>query len=196
MKNVSRTATVLALFAFAGTTSLLIAASPAPSPSPSPTASPTAKPKRVPASPRPSPSGSPRAFTNEDLAAAGGGKGTVTVLPPPLFPLPSATPGSSNPLERQWRNRAENARRALQAAEAALLAAESRLSALTSDLDPNANVQDPNRLQTIEAERAKAVVARDAAVAAVAVARKGQEDLEEEARRAGIDRRWLSGNDR
>ena len=88
------------------------------------------------------------------------------------------------------------ARKAKARASKAVQAAENRLNTLSADLDPNCNVQDPNRLQKIQEERAKAMAARDAAQATLAAARTAQAELEEEARRAGIDRRWLSGNDR
>lgn len=174
-------------------------AAPSPHPSPSPARrAPTSKAKPSPR-PAPSPSDSPlkKTFTNEDLEKAGPGKGTVNELPATAEPLPSAVQESAAlaaSAENAWRQRARAAHSNVRQAETDFAIAQSQLDAITADLDPNHNVLDPNRLQTREAERGKALAAVDSALERVAAARKAVEELEEEARRAGVSRRWLEEN--
>jgi DNA repair exonuclease SbcCD ATPase subunit len=150
------------------------------------------------ASPRP-------AFTQEDLEAARiaregppkpspspGAKGSASPKP---SPRPTARP-SEPPFvptasrEPYWRGRAASARAAITSAEARIKDLEQRLSALRNDLSPT-GVQDPNRLQTQQAEMQKVTEELTAAQRELDRARQALSDLEEEARREGALPGWL-----
>jgi hypothetical protein len=102
-----------------------------------------------------------------------------------------AAPPLPEPLDEMgWRFQAEARRNTLQAAERKVADIQARLDALMSDLAPT-NVMDPNRLQTIEAEKAKARQDLEAAKGELAKAKSSWSDFEETARRKGVPPRWL-----
>ena len=91
---------------------------------------------------------------------------------------------------QRWRRDAKARRDAIKRAEAKVAAAQARVDSLLVDLNPT-NVMDPNRLQTLEADRAKAAADLEAAKDELAKARQALEDLEEEARKSGVPPGWL-----
>jgi colicin import membrane protein len=93
--------------------------------------------------------------------------------------------------EAHWRRQADEDRRAIANAERALAEAEARGAQLLQDRDPLSGLLDPNRLQTLEAQRAKARAEAEAARQALAEARQALADLEEEARRKNVPPGWL-----
>jgi hypothetical protein len=135
-----------------------------------------------------------KVYTNDDLDAARSApesQGTVSApaaatAPAGTAPAPVAT---MDPAQR-WRRDAKARRDAIARAEAKVAAIQARLDALLVDRDP-VNVMDPNRLQTLEAEKAKAMQELETANAELAAARQGLEDLEEEARKNGVPPGWL-----
>jgi hypothetical protein len=92
--------------------------------------------------------------------------------------------------EAIWRARAHDQREAIRSAEKAIQAAQDRLNALMSDRDVTMT-QDPNRLQTVEAQKNEARAAIDAGRLGLAEAQKGLQDLEAEARRNNVPPGWL-----
>lgn len=139
-----------------------------------------------------------KVYTNDDLDAARSapeGKGTVST---PGAPAPSATPPSANapspaptmdPAER-WRRDAKQRRDAITRAEAKAAALQAKIDALMLDRDP-VNVTDPNRLQTLEAVKAKAMQDLETAKTELSEARQALEALEEDARKNGVPPGWL-----
>jgi len=92
--------------------------------------------------------------------------------------------------EGGWRFQAEARRSALQKAERRVADLEARLGALMADRSP-IDVMDPNRLQTIEAEKAKARQDLEVAKAELEKAKAAWSEFEETARRKGVPPRWL-----
>ena len=76
-------------------------------------------------------------------------------------------------------------------ADARVQELETRISALRVDITPGVNVQDPNRLQTLDRALREAQDALDAARREAASARQALADLEDEARRAGALPGWV-----
>jgi len=128
-----------------------------------------------------------KVYTNDDLRdARSAGERPASAAAPAA---PSPPPATMDPAQR-WRRDAKARRDAIARAEADVAAVQARLDALLVDRDPT-NVLDPNRLQTLEAERAKAMQELEAAKEGLAKARQDLEDLEEEARKAGVPPGWL-----
>jgi DNA repair exonuclease SbcCD ATPase subunit len=88
--------------------------------------------------------------------------------------------------------RAERATRltAIKQVEGRIAATQARLSALQNDLNPT-NLMDPFRLQTLEAEKAKARAELEAAELELKQARDELEDFDEDARKKGVPPGWL-----
>ena len=140
-----------------------------------------------------------KVYTNDDLDAARSapeGQGTVST---PGTPAASATPAPSanapapaptmDPAER-WRRDAKARRDAIARSEAKVAAIQAKIDALMLDRDP-VNVTDPNRLQTLEAVKAKAIEDLETAKAELSEAREALEALEEDARKNGVPPGWL-----
>ena len=127
-----------------------------------------------------------KVYTNDDLGAehstaAPPAAGSAAAAP---SPAPTMDPG------QRWRRDAKARRDAITRAEGKVAAAQARVESLLVDLNPT-NVMDPNRLQTLEADRAKAAADLEAAKDELAKARQALEDLEEEARKSGVPPGWL-----
>jgi hypothetical protein len=130
-----------------------------------------------------------KVYTNDDLKEshdASEQKAAAPAAPAPEAPAPTPTMDPS----QRWRRDGKQRREAVTRAEAKVAAIQARIDALMLDLNPT-NVGDPNRLQTIEAEKAKALADLETAKEELAQARQGVEDLEEEARKAGVPPGWL-----
>jgi DNA repair exonuclease SbcCD ATPase subunit len=141
-------------------------------------------------------------YTDEDLKRAReGGGGNVTFLPGrPEEPAESTSAGDESKKSEgrprsdadTWREKAQEHRQAIAAAEASVKGIEERLAELTNDLQQNpGDLFDPSRLQKREAEKHKLLPELEAAKAELAAAKKALADLEEEARAKGIPPGWL-----
>jgi hypothetical protein len=129
-----------------------------------------------------------KVYTNDDL-------GAEHAAPPPAAAAPASTAAAASPAQTmdpavRWRRDAKARRDAISRAEAKIATIQARLDAMMVDLNPT-NVGDPNRLQTLEADKAKAQADLDAVKDELAQARQGLEDLEESARKAGVPPGWL-----
>lgn len=94
--------------------------------------------------------------------------------------------------EAYWRRAAQEHRDRIRRAEEKVQALQARIDALMVDRNPpGADALDPNRLQTIEAQKAQAREELDKAKAELAAARAALEDLEEQARRKSVPPGWL-----
>jgi len=134
-----------------------------------------------------------KVYTNDDLDAARSApesQGTVstpaTSAPSGAAPAPAPT---MDPAQR-WRRDGKQRRDAVTRSEAKVAAIQARVDALLLDRDP-VNVMDPNRLQTLEAVKARALQDLETAKAELSQARQALEDLEEDARKNGIPPGWL-----
>jgi len=134
-----------------------------------------------------------KVYTNDDLDAARSapeGEGTVstpaTSAPSGAAPTPAPT---MDPAQR-WRRDGKQRRDAVTRSEAKVAAIQAKVDALLLDRDP-VNVMDPNRLQTLEAVKARALQDLETAKAELSQARQALEDLEEDARKSGIPPGWL-----
>jgi hypothetical protein len=128
-----------------------------------------------------------KVYTNDDLA-----EGRSAAERPAAASTGAAAtppPATMDPAVR-WRRDAKARRDAITRAETKAAAAQAKLDALLSDRNPT-NVMDPNRLQTLEAERAKAMAELEAAKDEITQAKQALEDFEEEARKAGVPPGWL-----
>lgn len=142
-----------------------------------------------------------RVYTDEDLKRAReAGTAAVTVLG-------AATGGqASAPAEERsggeseseggeraaWRSRAAEQREEIRNLEERIRQLQARIDALALDTDPNpSDLFDPNRLEKREAEKQKALEELARAKENLATAKKGLEDLEEEARLKRIPQGWL-----
>jgi hypothetical protein len=94
--------------------------------------------------------------------------------------------------ELGWRARAREVRESIKNSEKEIARLEAELEDLNLDRQPNpADVLDPMRLQNREARKAEARTQLEAARAQLVVARQALEDLEAEARKAGVPYGWL-----
>ena len=136
------------------------------------------------------------AYTNEALEGSGeqGGQEKATKdagRESSVVSADSAPEAESGGAEVYWRRQADDDRRAIANAENVLAEAEARGAQLLQDRDPLSGLLDPNRLQTLEAQRAKARADVAAARQSLAEARQALADLEEEARRKSVPPGWL-----
>ena len=134
-----------------------------------------------------------KVYTNDDLGAEHAATAAPAAASPsaastPSAPAPAPAP-TADPAQR-WRRDAKQRRDAIAGAEAKVAGLQARLDALMADRDPT-NVMDPNRLQTLEAEKVKVRAELDAAKDELAKARQALEDLQEAARKAGVPAGWL-----
>lgn len=99
--------------------------------------------------------------------------------------------GGSGPSDADsWR--AERATRltAIKKAEEQIAATQARINALINDLNPT-NLADPFRLQTLEAEKAKARQELEEAELALKTAKDELAEFDEDARKRGVRPGWL-----
>ena len=139
-----------------------------------------------------------KVYTNDDLEAGrAGGDATApaTAAPAPAgtaAPAGGAAPAPAPTMDpaQRWRRDAKARRDAIARSEAKVAAIQARIDSLLLDMNPT-NVGDPSRLQTIEAEKAKAMADLEVAKDELAQAQQALETLEEEARKAGVPPGWL-----
>ena len=132
-----------------------------------------------------------KVFTNEDLGPERSpapppppGAGTATPAPP------SASTATTMDPSQRWRRDAQNAREGIARAQTKVDRLQAVVSAMLQDMSPT-NVGDPNRLQNLERDKAAALAELETAKDELAKARQALEDLEEQARKAGVPPGWL-----
>jgi hypothetical protein len=153
------------------------------------------KKEKKPASPAPR-----RVYTDEDLKDYREGRAGQNAQPQSATapgnetsdaPAETAAPAEEEHGGRQvWADRAMSARERVGNAETRVEQLEARIAALRTDRGAE-RAMDPFRLQTIEAEIAKATAELDEARKELRSAREAQEALREEARRKGVPPGWL-----
>jgi hypothetical protein len=139
-----------------------------------------------------------RVITNKDLRPS--------EAPPPPPPQPAtqaspaapegATPAGSEVSdeekrqkdEESWRQRMADARQALDRSQMYLDALQSKINSLWADFTAR---DDPAQRGAIETERKKALAEFDRVKLEIEANKKAIDDLEEEARRAGVPPGWL-----
>ena len=134
-----------------------------------------------------------KVYTNDDLDAARSEPESQGTVSTPATSAPSGaapTPAPTMDPGQRWRRDGKQRRDAVTRSEAKVAAIQARVDALLLDRDP-VNVMDPNRLQTLEAVKARALQDLETAKAELSQARQALEDLEEDARKSGIPAGWL-----
>jgi hypothetical protein len=146
------------------------------------------------------PASAGRVYTEEDLrpgslsADAKPSPAPKATPQPATTPAPAPTPDTDDAAREAqkavWRGRADQARREIAAAEVEVRGHEARVEELRNDRGTG-NAMDPFRLQTLQSDLAAARASLEAARAKVTAARQRLDELEEEARRAGVPPGWL-----
>jgi len=134
-----------------------------------------------------------KVYTNDDLDAARSEPESQGTVSTPATSAPSGaapTPAPTMDPAQRWRRDGKQRRDAVTRSEAKVAAIQAKVDALLLDRDP-VNVMDPNRLQTLEAVKARALQDLETAKAELSQARQALEDLEEDARKSGIPAGWL-----
>jgi len=140
-----------------------------------------------------------RVLTNKDL------RQSETPPPPPAIPPPAEAqppkPEGGAPAEAEvsdeekrqkdeqtWRQRSTDAHQALERSQMYLDALQSKINALWADFTAR---DDPAQRGKIQTERQKALAEFERVKSEIEANRKAIDDLEEEARRAGVPAGWL-----
>jgi len=134
-----------------------------------------------------------KVYTNDDLDGARSAAESQGTVSTPAASAPSGaapTPAPTMDPAQRWRRDGKQRRDAVTRSEAKVAAIQAKVDALLLDRDP-VNVMDPNRLQTLEAVKARALQDLETAKAELSQARQALEDLEEDARKSGIPPGWL-----
>jgi hypothetical protein len=133
-------------------------------------------------------------LTNKDLPQTTPAQGGATPLPeavPPAQqeqPQKAAEPAKSDKDEAWWRARIGGARETLRRDQMFAEALQSRINALTADF---VNRDDPAQRARIGEDRQKSLAEMERVKADIAQHTKDIEDIEEEARKAGVPPGWL-----
>lgn len=137
-----------------------------------------------------------RVITNKDL------RPSETPPPPPASaPAQAAAPEATTPAEPEvseeekrqkdeetWRQRMTAARQELERSQMYLDALQSKINALWADFTAR---DDPAQRGKIQTERQKALAEFDRVKGEITANKKAVDDLEEEARKAGVPPGWL-----
>ena len=138
-----------------------------------------------------------RVLTNKDLRPSEAPPTPPPAAASPQAPAPEgaapAEPEVSDDEKRQkdeqtWRQRMADARQALERSQMYLDALQSKINALWADFTAR---DDPAQRGRIQTERQKALAEYDRVKAEIVADKKAVDDLEEEARRAGVPAGWL-----
>lgn len=133
-----------------------------------------------------------RVLTNKDLPAVSGQAPPAPAPESAPAAEPSAPdaqkPGEPQKDEAWWRARITEKREGLSRAEVLLEALQSRVNALSADF---VNRDDPYQRAKIGEDRQKALVEMERLKADIESYKKQIEDIEEEARKAGVPPGWL-----
>jgi hypothetical protein len=144
----------------------------------------------------------PKVLTNKDLPASAQKPASAAAVPPagaepPAAgseqkpgeePKPPAGQQEDEKDETWWRQRIMGARESLRRSEAFAEALQSRINALSTDF---VNRDDPYQRAKIGEDRQKALSEMERVQAEVTLYKKQIEDIEEEARKAGVPPGWL-----
>ena len=140
--------------------------------------------------------GTPKVLTNKDLPPSA----QQPVAPPPAAPAATAEQKPADPQkpagddkdkekdEAWWRDRITTARESLRRNEVFQEALQSRINALSADF---VNRDDPYQRAKIGEDRQKALLEMERVKAEIVQTKKQIEDIEEEARKAGVPPGWL-----
>ncbi|HEY7502408.1 MAG TPA: hypothetical protein VH740_28055 [Vicinamibacterales bacterium] len=120
--------------------------------------------------------------------ASGEGAGTAAAPASAAAPQSAAAAASDQKDEKYWRNRITQAREGLRRNEAFAEALQSRINALTTDF---VNRDDPVQKAKLGEDRAKAIEELARVKSDVEQAKRQIDDVEEEARKAGVPPGWL-----
>jgi len=101
---------------------------------------------------------------------------------------PAAADSGSQKDEKYWRSRMTQAQESLRRNEAFLEALQSRVNGLTTDF---VNRDDPYQRQKIGEDRQKALNEMERVKAEIELGKKQLDDIQEEARKAGVPPGWL-----
>lgn len=127
--------------------------------------------------------------TPTSTPAASGAPAGATPKPAPAADDKKTAGGSSDQKdEAWWRKKITDARESLRRNEAFLEALQSRVNALSTDF---VNRDDPYQRARIADDRQKALAEMDRLKADVELGKKQIDDIEEEARKAGVPPGWL-----
>jgi hypothetical protein len=140
-----------------------------------------------------------RVLTNKDLKPSESPRPPVTEAKPDeaAKPADAAAAGKKDEPsdeekqakeEETWRKRMADARQALERSQMYLDALQSKINALWTDFTAR---DDPAQRAQIDTERKKALAEYDRVKAEIELNKKAIEDLEEEARKAGVPAGWL-----
>lgn len=141
-----------------------------------------------------------KVYTNKDLGPAGTAPAPAAA-PAPAPATQTAGPGGTEPsasaenkgqdprkTEEYWRKRIEAARAEIQRNELFLDALQTRINALSMDF---VNRDDPAQRAVIANDRDKALAEMTRVKDSLAALKKQVDDIEEEARQAGVPPGWL-----
>jgi hypothetical protein len=137
---------------------------------------------------------SDKVLTNKDLPPSA--PRPAATAPDPTTPQPAADAGAPKPEakpgdekdEAWWKQRIAQARENLRRNEAFLEALQSRINSLSADFVAR---DDPYQRAKIGEDRQKALAEMQRVQAEIALGKKQIEDIEEEARKAGVPPGWL-----
>jgi hypothetical protein len=132
-----------------------------------------------------------KVFTNKDLKGAqtpAPGAAAAPAAPAPAEEKPADAPKEPEKDEGWWRTRITQVRDALGRDEVLVEALQSRVNALSTDF---VNRDDPYQRARIGEDRQKAIAEMDRVRAEIQSLKKQIEDIEEEARKAGVPPGWL-----
>ena len=144
--------------------------------------------------------GSGKVYTNESLKAepppSPGTSAPATAVQPPAPPSlaqgqkPEQKPAAADETKTEpyWRQRMKDARDGLARSQTFAEALQSRINALSTDF---VNRDDPAQRSQIEMDRQKAVAELERVRKEITQYQKSLDDIQEEARKAGIPPGWL-----
>ena len=145
---------------------------------------------------------SDKVLTNKDLPASAqqpapaSGTSTPSTTPAPAGATQTAAPAAADKKtasseqrdETWWRKRITEARETLRRNEAFLEALQSRVNALSTDF---VNRDDPYQRAKVGDDRQKALAEMERLKAEIELGKKQIDEIEEEARKAGVPPGWL-----
>lgn len=133
-----------------------------------------------------------KVYTNKDLPKTAAPATPATPATPVAEPATQAAEKAKPPEDEKnedwWRARITNAREALRRDEMFLDALQSRVNALATDF---VNRDDPYQRAQIGEQRQKALAEMDRVKVEIEQLKKDIDDIEEEARKAGVPPGWL-----
>ena len=133
-----------------------------------------------------------KVITKKDLPPSAQGTTPSTPAPAPATAAAEAKPPETKPTEEKdeawWKNRINQVREELRRNEMFAEALQTRINSLSTDF---VNRDDPFQRGKIGEDRDKAIAELSRVKAEIVNAKKQIEDIEEEARKAGVPPGWL-----